>query len=320
MKYYDNTRISSYRTCPRKALFRHLFHWASKGKSVNLAFGSAWHTAMDALWTTGLVSAALEAWSEEFAKSGFNPGTSGTLHDLQFDVKHNRQTAAAMLENYAAKRGPFMQQHEVLEVEKPFAVPLTTIPDGPMYVGRLDKVVQDRYKSHIRIIEHKTTSSYDKQNIFRKNFIDSFSPNSQIDGYLYAGALLYPDVFRGVYVDAALVHKTIHNGFQLIPIEKAFELIDLWLYETQLWVQDFQTEMDLLYEHYEYYQSKKFLPIFRRKTEACHNFNGCSYKEVCKFSANPLHLESVPEGFERNPWSPFDELKLEKINLKREEV
>ena len=49
-RYYDNTRVSKYRTCPRYYYFRHKRHLVRVGIAAPLVFGLSWHEAMDALW------------------------------------------------------------------------------------------------------------------------------------------------------------------------------------------------------------------------------------------------------------------------------
>ena len=51
MKYYDNTRISDYKTCPRKYLLRHKYDLVAEGTPLALTFGLCWHDAMDVMWT-----------------------------------------------------------------------------------------------------------------------------------------------------------------------------------------------------------------------------------------------------------------------------
>jgi hypothetical protein len=272
---------------------------------------------MDVLWPGGTVNEAFIAWKETMLSEGFDVEPKGFMGDASdFDSLHNATTAHRMLSNYATKYKELLKTIKLLHVERPFAVPLEE-NGNVLYVGRLDKVFS--WHNLVRFAEHKTTKSYKKDGPFRADYINSFSPNSQIDGYLYAGAVLYPENFRGVFVDAALVHKTIHNGFQIIPIEKSFELVDVWLYETKADVEDVRKEIKALETNRPQYEAMPYLPIFRRKTESCHQYAGCTYRELCKFHPNPLHLKEPPEYLMESKWEPFDELKLDEIGLGEEE-
>jgi hypothetical protein len=145
--------------------------------------------------------------------------------------------------------------------------------------------------------------------------MSSFSPNSQIEGYLYAGQLLYPDNFKGVWIDAALVHKTIHNGFRKIPINKNLEMLDAFLWEAIYWANDIDTSLKMLEECS---PDDPYMRTFPKNTESCQDYYGCAYQSVCRFHPNPMRVEHPPEGFKVERWEPFKELELEKIGLEEE--
>lgn len=315
MQFFDNTRVSAYRRCPRFFLLRHIFHWTSDRISIALANGSGWHAAMDIIWNNGTIEEALDAWTNSMISEGYDV-SSNTLHDMNFNSMYTREVIRARLANYIKFHKNILNTITVISTEQPFAVPLNK--EGIYYVGRLDKVIRDRRKA-IRIIEHKTTSAYKKNGPFRQTFIDSFSPNSQIDGYLYAGSLLYGDDFRGIFVDAALIHKEIYNGFMLIPIEKKFEMVDAWLYEAKYWVNEIRKQTEELRSNREEYENAPFLTVFPRRTEECSSYSGCMYREICKYVSNPLRLEGPPEKFIVKKWEPFNMIRLEKLGLMPEE-
>jgi hypothetical protein len=242
--------------------------------------------------------------------------SSDSLHDMNFNSMYTREVTRTRLKNYVSHYKNMLNSVKVISTEQPFAVPLNQ--EGIYYVGRFDKVIEDQRKA-IRIIEHKTSSSYKKNGPFKQTFIDSFSPNSQIDGYLYAGSLLYGDKFRGIFVDAALIHKEVYNGFTMIPIEKKFEMVDAWLHETKHWVDEIRYQYGSLTSSKEYYASLPFLTIFPRRTEECSSYSGCIFRDICRYVANPMKLEGPPEGFIVKKWSPFETVGLEKLGLRPEE-
>src|SRR5688572_16229077 len=51
MRYYDNTRISDYKNCPRFFYLRHVRDLVPFSTALPLVFGLAWHDAMDVVWT-----------------------------------------------------------------------------------------------------------------------------------------------------------------------------------------------------------------------------------------------------------------------------
>ena len=315
MKYYDNTRISAYRTCPRLYYLRHVRHLTPEHTGIALCFGLAWHDAMDVVWPMlnkgtnpdDVLPPAMYKWKLSWEESGLN-----FTPDLAQQEKYGIRTpgiAAEMLHNYMVERKEFIQDCEILTVEEPFAVNLYPGSSDVKYVGRLDKVV--RHPQHgIIIIEHKTTSAYAKASGFRSDYITSWSPNSQIDGYLHAGHMLYGKDVSGIWIDAALVHKTVHNKFRFIPIDRQFEQLDVWLHETRDWIKRIEDEKERA--------DASPYGGYAKNTGNCSMYGGCAYRDICKFVAKPHTRGNDFVGYKVKKWEPFDVLKLEKLGLKSE--
>lgn len=323
-RFYDNTRISAMRRCPRYFYFRHIRDWQPEGKSYALIFGSAWHSAMDSVWanlckedaqnltTQEVADAGYEAFIENWMENGLAHPNELSPEDAMDMRQRNPGVALEMLYEYVEERRDFLSRVELLSIEEPFAVPLDPKDPSLFYVGRLDKVF--KYKGQIIIGEHKTTSMYKKDGYFRADWIESFSPNSQIDGYLHAGHMLYGDQCNSVWVDAALVHKDIHDGFKFIPVERQTAQLDAWLWETRFWIDfiehnaDAQPPDDFDGSYYAAYP---------KNTNSCNDYAGCPYRGPCKMWADPSN-KGTPLWFEISHWSPFDELGLANIGLKKE--
>ncbi|KKL54935.1 hypothetical protein LCGC14_2260390, partial [marine sediment metagenome] len=221
--------------------------------------------------------------------------------------------AAEMIAHYIKQRKDFIKHVTVIEVEAPFAVPLD--PDNPLlwYIGKVDKIVE--WEGRIWGIEHKTTTSYKKNGPFKATFIDSFSPNSQIDGYLHSLHMNYGDKVKGILIDAALVHKQVHDGFKFIPILRATEQLDAWLWEARNWILRIQLEDHSLEEDE---QQDTHMKAFPKNTDACQDFfTNCTYINECKGRSNPLTYVNPPEGMVVKKWEPFDLLNLDKIGMKK---
>ena len=312
MKYFDNTRISEYLACPRKFYFRHVRHWRREGVSINLAFGSGWHAAMDEIWAGKTIDEAVDAFRTVMDEEGID------LDMLDISQIRNPMTCRAMLENYVQLRAAFFDQIELLAVEQPFAVPLMPGSDE-YYVGRIDKVFRHLTMKRICGGEHKTTSWYKKDGPFRAEWIASFSPNSQVDGYLYAGHMMYGEEFKSVWVDGALVHKTVHDGFGFIPCQRKFSMLDLWLWETNERVGAIQEDLNDLKKFLRTGLVNKmdYMPCFQRHTNSCFLYNrACSYLDICRNKPNPAQVFETPSDYIESKWQPFDELKLKELGLK----
>lgn len=322
VRLYDNTRISSHKKCSRDFLYRHILDWVSARKKLPLIFGSSWHAAMDVIWAgyrtpeaqrNGLVDEAYAAFLAEWQKNGMPHPDDISPDELDDIAPRTPQIANEMLYNYLDARQHLFSDpsFKLLEIEKPFAVPLDPDDDSLFYVGRLDKIVE--YRKQVIIIEHKSSTAYRKGGPFRAEFLDSFSPNSQVDGYLYALRMLYGERASACWVDAALVHRTVHDGFKFIPIDRQFAQLDAWLWETHVYIDQIEGNKAVLKERAAL--DTPYLAAFPKNTGSCGNFGGCEYLDICKMIANPAVLEEPPLGYKREHWSPFSEVKLEELGL-----
>lgn len=326
-RYFDNTRISSFKVCPRKYYFRHVRHWRKAGTAAPLVFGSSWHAAMDVVWQLAktqmsngdILVEAMKAFWAKWEDEGMPKKSEWSLeHETKLGAR-TPNNAAEMLAEYIEKRRPWMQEIELLAVEKPFAVPLDPKDTSAIYVGRRDK--DFRYKGFIYCGEHKTTTSYSIEHGLRSNFIESFSPNSQVDGYIHAGHMDYGNDFQGVWIDAALVHKKVRH-FKFIPVSRMLEMLDAWLFETRKWIAlIFGETANLELERLERpTHNPGFMRAFPKNTESCDGkYEPCTYINLCKAWKSPDEHAEPPEGFIVEKWEPFKELELSKIGLKDED-
>jgi hypothetical protein len=256
-----------------------------------------------AVWERSMIEDGIDFSSPEYALNDFR--TVGTVHE--------------MLNNYMELRESFLNEVELVICEKPFAVPIDESGEV-YYVGRLDKLFKRKGRTYVG--EHKTTSMYAKAGGFRSTWVNSFSPNPQIDGYAYAATLLYDD-FKAVWVDAALTHKTVHDKFMFIPLERSRDMMELWLWETNRWVGLIQQEVDQLdwivrVDPTEIEKQKVMNCFPRSAPDACIQYNReCVYKDLCMSWPNP-NLKDCPQDFVQQKWEPFDEFKIEELGLKKD--
>ena len=323
MRFYDNTKLSCHRSCPRRYYFRHVAYLKAEGTSDALAFGLAWHGAMDVAWnmiSAGcqddnevVKSAFKEGFSPTWAEQGMTPLSEWTDDDTYTHNPRTPFTAIGMLEAYVpTRRRTIEKEFKLLEIERPFVIPLDAGDPNLWYCGRLDKVAEA--DAGVYIIDHKTTTAYKKSGYFRSTFVDSFSPNSQMEGYNFGGNVLYPDTFQGIYIDAALVHKTVHEGFQMFPILRADESMDQWLWEAR-------HEVQRIEEYTEQLGTDGPLKAFPRNTQNCFSFGvQCPNLDLCKAWDNPhaaLQEQGTPLGYTVEEWSPFDVNHLEELGMEK---
>lgn len=322
LRLYDNTRISEFRRCPRFFFFRHVMHWKLNSASeLALIFGGGWHAAMDVMWSEiaegvnehQATQDSWEAFCDYWVENGMDDPAEIDLERGKELSPRTPMVAREMLGAYYTKRVSAIRELQILEIERPFAVPLSPTDETLFYVGRIDKIVSPG-GGKVRGIEHKTTTamrlSYRSgsragEHRISGAFLDSFSPNSQVDGYCYALHMLYPDKRGDVWVDASLVHAK-GEDFQFIPIERRMSQLDAWLYETHRWIEDIEREKLRLQECSE---ADNIMAAFPKNTNSCFDFNRpCPYLDLCKARPNPLSYGGCPTGYKEEPWDPLEHL------------
>jgi hypothetical protein len=321
MRLYDNTRVKSYRSCPRRYYFRHVRHWVGTGKSAPLIFGSAWHSAMDALWKGASERKSQETtWknaSAAFVQKWLEEGYEFPL-DLAEEQALSPKTpgnAVDMLQKYIEARWEYILSVDVLSIEKPFAVPLDDSTRFA-YVGKIDKVVVG--KEGVLAIEHKTTGVYRVAgDHFAQEFVDSFNPNAQVDGYIHALHMEYGKKTYGARIDAALTHKK-QRAFKFIPVLKAIASLQEWLNDTKQWIAQIENDRKMLTKQRAKGPGSQptAMEAFRKNTDNCFEFfRPCPYLDICRFHSNPDTLTDAPEWLKVDPWNPVKELQLEKLGI-----
>lgn len=309
--YYDNTRLSDYKACPRQYFIRHVLGWTvDYGRvAAHLIFGGAWHEGQDAIWAHAkkadqpmLTALAYEAFEKYWAANGFPVD----MQDYEYEKLAPRtpMVAKEMYWNYIGERWNTLQNCEVLAIEQPFAVPLPGL-DNHWYVGRLDKVIQ--LNNQRLVIEHKTTTLYRVQGHFDPNYLESWWASSQVKGYQF-GAGLYFNGVDGVWVDCALVHKKVHDGFRFVPIAHNISLLEEWIKTTITWA----SEVTQATERYKAGESVE--TCFKKNEDSCYGkYGACQFLDICRTVADPTKLDGVPHGYKVDKWEPFSILKLDKL-------
>ncbi len=292
-RFYDNSTLDTFRVCQRRFYYRHIRKWETDSIKSALIFGTCWHAAMDFVWANPDTTPerAFQAFIQEW--------NSSALKDSEhFDLyPRTPGRAAEMLMEYLSRYSNWLKSIEVIAVEKAFIVPLSLDKQNLFYIGKWDKLYREgRFYT---ITDHKTTSS------FANTWLNGWSPNGQVDGYLYAGHMEYGDDFRNVIIDGALVQKT-KVDFLKVPVERQLYMLEQWKWEVidlidQIWYY----EQELLRLRNE--EPEEILKTYPKCTTSCTSYYGCCpYINLCKFVPNPELLNEPPDGFVISDWKPFN--------------
>lgn len=308
-------------------------HWVKSGTAPALVFGLAWHESMDVVWGLAhsdktdkeLTKLAWVRFCEKWEEEGLPSAAEFNNNPAHLDFYKFRTpwTAIEMLSSYVALRRPWIKQRKLIAIEQPFCTPLPDF-ENRFYIGRIDKLVEEP-NGDIRPVEHKTTSLYSKQDGIRASFADTFYPNSQVDGYINSLKTVHGKKLKSLYIDAALVHKTVHDSFRFIPIDRHPKEIVTFVEETNNWISRIEDEKSNFkailwnFKSTNEVAEKKLAACFPKNTESCNDFSGCSNRDICNYIPLPHLVNDVPHGYEVKKWEPFDILKMEQLGLEAEE-
>lgn len=310
-KCYDNTRISGWKECPRAYFIRHELHWRATGTSNALVFGLSWHEGQDVIWQGAqkgasreeLVDVAMVAFLNKWEESGLP--TNLSIEQAAQYAPRTPEIAQEMYWNYIEEREKILYNCKLLAAEQPFAVPMPGHEDV-WYIGRLDKAIE--YNGNRLVIEHKTTTAYATATQFRADYIESWYSSPQVKGYEFGGHLTYGQL-DGVWVDAALVHKKVHDAFRFVPVSHKFNLLEEWVNDTSRWVSIINKEVDT------YRNEGKLIPgLFPKNEDSCYGKYGtCPFLDICRASSDPTEYDEPPPGYVKEVWEPFSVLGLDKM-------
>ena len=308
---FDNSRLSDYKTCPRLYYLRHIRGWRREGSSLALSFGSAWHAGLEAIWNnagsirTVQLKAAFDAFNETWIEEGLR--TDLSLEEQEMISPRTPGVAHEMFHNYVNARQDLIANSELLGNEQPFAVPMPGL-DDVFYIGKMDKVLQTPRERIV--LEHKTTSLYSIKYGFQPDYVESWNSSSQVKGYEF-GATLFFNNISGVWIDAALVHKKIHDKFMLIPIQHSMPLLKEWLTNTRGWIERVQQDTKTL----ERTGNLSETPTFVKNEDSCFGkYGSCPFLDICRSHADASELANPPHGYIEERWEPFDVLNIEKLS------
>jgi hypothetical protein len=314
MIFLDNSRLKTFKECPRKYVLTYIRGWSKKGTKPALLFGDAWHAGLEALYKLHKTGERDSDKLELHAKAGFMARWSETTGHLieeelaTFGLRTASQ-AMQMYRQYCFTNKEWFKTIEVLAVEDPFLVEVTGLKvKEPVYiVGRIDAVIRDDLG--VWALEHKTTSlakaikegSKTTGHGFQWKFMTMFNPNSQVDTYSYALRTIFTNEdVRGALIDGALVHKTTCNCTK-IPIMKTEDDLVSWFLDARQWIAQLLETRNASY--------------VKKNTESCQTTYGeCAYADICRMVPNPLEIDGLPSAeFEHDIWEPFDFDEMERI-------
>jgi hypothetical protein len=302
---WDSTSIGYLKTCPRLYQYTMLEGWSPKSESIHLAFGSAYHSAL-----------------ESYARSRAN-GVSheDSIHDVIAEIL---RTTADWVMDLSTKAGKYKNRATLISlvldyldyfvddptetyimsdgrpaVELSFRFELDWGPEGYQVIepygmgqpyilcGHLDRVVT--FNDQLFVMDHKTTTSAPGDYYFNQ-----YEPNNQMTLYTLAGQVVLNAPIRGVIISAAQ-----------ILLEKEHRFVRGFTYRTQDQLDEWLLDLHLHLNSAEAFAEAGYWPM---NDTACDKFGGCKFRGVCSKSPEVREMFLKADFVKLEPdqrWNPL---------------
>lgn len=294
----DNTALADYMSCPRKFFYGMVLNRRRQGVTPPaLAFGTSWHSALEAHYKTGGDRSAVEMAIV----------TSWEQHDRPDDHR-TMQRVLSCYDQYCnhwgdhaldtARNGRTVGYPENPMVEIP--VELAWPGGAHPYTGKIDRIIEINGLYYVE--DHKTTSQLGAQ------YFQQYDPNNQMMGYAWLAQKLTGLRIAGVRINALGVLKTQTKlAREIVSFSK--ERLEEWAENYNAWVDRLEKSYATMEERatieHEKIREGLLLSAFPHNFMACSGKYGmCQYASVCAFQ--PARRNYVLETeFSLKEWDPM---------------
>jgi len=275
----DYTQLQTFITCPMKYNLKFIEGLKKRDmdeRHVDIEFGQRVHKGLELLYMKEPMKKVLSVFD--------------TFVDLPPEVEKNKtkENGVKLLEGYIEHYKTIDKEIEIIDVEVSDTI---EIAPNLLWQVKLDTVVKMR--DNIYVLEHKTTKRLDYRYFLR------YSPNMQVSGYTYYALKKYKqcsgcmlNVLQSGYRSRAYKGEPagFNSKYQREIINRTVEQLEDFRLNAVLWSDRLNKELVHGWS-------------VGKNEDACHQFRGCSFKEICMTSrGDVLDNEIVETLYERiNP-------------------
>lgn len=300
---WDATKLKAY-SCEERGRLEMEEHLAPKESSDAIAFGKAMHRAVE-MWTKLVLfhgepepEAILAA--EACAKADWDASLPLEVREM-LEMSGDRRSMANLRRLFQGFRTkfPLAMYEKMIEVEKPFAVPLGETSRGVRvaWCGKRDRVFQ--WQGGVYCADVKT-SSY----ALDEAFFNSFKMSGQLIGYAYAGQQQLDMEFDGIVVQAVQVQAPLKTKTrkpeelcqsEIIPISQ--DTIERWRDNTLRKIDKIMVARETGNYALDY-------------GDQCNGFRtGCAMRRICQ-APKEMYEILAEQHYRKRVWNPLVEMEV----------
>lgn len=303
---WDATKLKAY-ACLERGRLAHEQHLIPVEPAEALAFGTMLHKGVET-WTqlaavecrpeseaiAAAEQRALEVWEAEL------PLETRTMLELG----GNRRSYANFKRLFAGfrRKFPLSMYERIIEVEKPFSLPLGQTRRGvPVaWCGRRDRVLQ--WQGGIYYTDIKTsTFSLDE------DFFEKFKRSGQMIGYAWSAREQLGMDFAGILIQAVQVQAPLKTKVR--AADELCQADTIRISNTQIdeWKESTMSKIDRIHRARQEGLSSIAYPSYDRDDgDLCQNYNrSCDFAKLC--TAEPEARAAIAARlFKKRVWSPLN--------------
>ena len=284
----DNTALGMYKRCPRMYQYAMVQHRRRRGLTPALAYGQAWHTALETHYSVPEIplvelddrvcDAVLNKW-----EPASNTDDYRTLERLLTEY-----------DKYLKKYGPGWEEEAktvgwpdspLVEIAIELNIPGARHP----YCGKLDRIIE--VHGQYLIEDHKTASQ------LRNDYFAQWEMSDQMMGYAALASIITGKPISGVRINLHVIRKS-DSVFERRTIPFAQPRLDQWMRNYDLWLGRLETDLTL--------HQIGAPGAFPENYSACAGKYGmCTYASVCSLPER-LRQGALRQDFEEEPWNPLE--------------
>jgi len=276
--------VNAFQDCPRKWLLRYELGITPRYTGKALTFGLAWHKAIEGFYGSSGEEALALAQGLEILHSA----QANHQYEYSEDYDADTERFPVMLSEWFRSVGrDILGRFDVLSLEETLSIEL---PNGFVFTGRLDELLQERTTGLVFVAEHKSTA-YSLTEMERNVFV-----GDQVPGYLALLRENKPEY--SAQLGGCLLDVTYQKGrsLQARVSRLAYDESD-----TARLVLNITGVLNELSQKISAYRSGvSDALLFPRNGSACSRFR-CPYESICRSfidadSTLPDKLVRVPLG------------------------
>lgn len=295
---WDSTKLKSY-SCEMRGKLEHEEHLTLLQPSEAIAFGQMMHKAAE-VWTfqagiCGMNEAeAVEAGELAGIKEWEALLPLETREMLEFSG--DRRSVANFTRLFAGfrKKFPLAMYDRIVEVEKPFALPLGKTAGGVKvaWCGKRDRVLG--WQGGVYYVDIKT-STY----ALDESFFNKWKLSGQMIGYAWAGQQELGMEFSGILVQGIQVQAPLKTKQRVAEELCQAEVIPITTDTMERWREN------TLRKIHRIHQARDEQSYIMDYGDQCNNFRGCAMARLC---AAPQELQPLlkQQHYKVRVWNPME--------------